>query len=155
MSKKKKNKIPQTVQLCKIFNFETAHALLNYDGLCKNIHGHSYKLYVTVEGIPLQKENHPKDGMVMDFKDLKKIVKEKIVTPFDHALVLNKKTPKKVVRPLQAMYEKVVLTSYQPTCENMLLDFAKKISPSLPKGARLVHLKLYETETSYASINYE
>ena len=127
-----------------------AHALLNYDGLCKNIHGHSYKLLVTVEGTPLKKENHPKDGMVMDFKDLKKIVKEKIITPLDHALVLNEKTPQEVVLVLQNNYEKLVIKPYQSTCENMLLEFAKLLSPLFPEGVKLVHLKLFETESSFA-----
>ena len=62
------------VQLTKQFDFEMAHALMNYDGHCKNIHGHSYKLYITVEGEPNPDEKSSKCGMVMDFGDLKKIV---------------------------------------------------------------------------------
>lgn len=81
------------VLVTKIFTFEMAHALLNYDGDCKNIHGHSYKLHVTILGKPLQNKEHPKNGMVMDFKALKTIVKAKIINPFDHALVLTKRPP--------------------------------------------------------------
>ena len=60
----------RTVKVTKIFTFEMAHALLDYDGACRNVHGHSYKLYVTIFGEPIQSPGHPKDGMVMDFKDL-------------------------------------------------------------------------------------
>ncbi len=139
-----------TIRLCKIFHFEMAHALLNYNGSCRNIHGHSYTLYVTVVGKPFQEENHPNDGMVMDFKVLKKIVKENITNPLDHALVLNNKTPNEVISSLQKMYEKVVVKPYQPTCENLLLEMSNILTPLLPTGVKLHHLKLHETATSYA-----
>ena len=56
--------------LTKIFHFEAAHALMGYDGRCRNIHGHSYEMRVTIKGMPLMDENNPKYGMVMDFGDL-------------------------------------------------------------------------------------
>ena len=59
------------VRISKEFNFDMAHALLGYDGLCKNIHGHSYTLVVTVTGAPVNDVNSPKNGMLIDFKDLK------------------------------------------------------------------------------------
>ncbi len=127
-----------------------AHALLGYHGSCRNIHGHSYTLFVTIIGKPLQEENHPNDGMVMDFKILKKIVKEKIINPLDHALVLNKRTPNDVISSLQKMYDKVIIKPYQPTCENLLLEMSIILSPLLPTGVKLHHLKLHETATSYA-----
>ena len=68
------------IRVTKFYDFEMAHALWNYDGLCKNIHGHSYKLFVTVIGEPINNENDNKNGMVIDFSDLKKIVKEKLLT---------------------------------------------------------------------------
>ena len=83
------------IRLTKAFTFETAHALYGYDGKCKNIHGHSYKLYVTVKGIPSQDSNDVKLGMVMDFGDLKKIVNEAVVDVFDHAILLNEDSPHK------------------------------------------------------------
>jgi 6-pyruvoyltetrahydropterin/6-carboxytetrahydropterin synthase len=67
-----------------------AHALKGYDGPCRNIHGHSYELYVTVIGKPLNDAGSPKNGMLMDFGDLKKIVRKCIVEEFDHGLVLNR-----------------------------------------------------------------
>ena len=82
-----------TIRITKEFSFETGHALYGYDGKCRNVHGHSYKLSVTVIGKPISKPGEVKLGMVIDFGDLKKIVKEEIVDPFDHATVFNKNTP--------------------------------------------------------------
>ena len=67
------------IRITKHFDFETAHALYGYDGKCKNIHGHSYHLHVTVIGIPIDDDQDPKNGMVMDFGDLKVIVKNEII----------------------------------------------------------------------------
>jgi len=78
------------IRLTKEFNFEMAHALWNYDGLCKNIHGHSYKLLVTVIGEAITDKKNPKLGMVMDFSDLKQIVKKEITEKYDHSIVLSK-----------------------------------------------------------------
>ncbi len=138
------------IRLTKIFTFETAHALWGYDGKCKNVHGHSYKLYVTVKGNPIDDLNHVKNGMVMDFGDLKSIVKEMIIEPFDHAVLLNAKSEhKKLGDNLIKEGHKVIFTDYQPTCENMLSDFAEKIQSRLPENVVLAKLTLYETETSY------
>ena len=82
-----------TIRITKQFSFETGHALYGYDGKCKNVHGHSYKLSVTVIGTPIDDSTNVKFGMVIDFGDLKKIVKEEIVDLFDHATVFNKNTP--------------------------------------------------------------
>ena len=77
-----------TIRVTKEFRFEMAHALAGHDGPCRNIHGHSYLLSVTLTGTPVNDPASPKNGMVMDFSDLKKIVDSAIVRPFDHALVL-------------------------------------------------------------------
>lgn len=139
------------IRLTKIFHFETSHALYGYDGKCKNIHGHSYSLYVTVIGKPIENVEHPKNGMVMDFGDLKAIVNEQIVTPFDHALLLNKNTPHRLLgEELMAKDHHVILLDYQPTCENMLLDFVKKLDTALPQNIELIALKLNETKSSYS-----
>ncbi len=67
------------IRITKQFSFETGHALYGYDGKCKNVHGHSYKLSVTVIGTPILDTTNVKYGMVIDFSDLKKIVREEIV----------------------------------------------------------------------------
>ncbi len=140
----------EKVRLTKIFTFETAHALFAHDGKCKNIHGHSYKFHVTIEGLPLNETNHPKNGMVMDFSDLKSIVNKEIIDKLDHALLLNANSNHKVLGDfLMKENHNIILVDYQPTCENMILDFKEKIKSNLPNNITLVKLILYETETSY------
>jgi len=138
------------VRISKQFRFEMAHALMGYDGPCKNVHGHSYEFIVTVKGEPIDNFNNPKLGMVMDFGDLKNIVRQQIIDVFDHALVLNNRTPKEVTDHLQQHFEKVILLDYQPTSEMMVDDFAKRIASRLPDTLMLVHVLLRETATSYA-----
>lgn len=141
-----------TIRITKKFSFETGHALYGYDGKCRNVHGHSYKLWVTVIGTPIEDTNHVKLGMVIDFNDLKKIVKEEIVDMFDHATVFNKNTPHvELAAQLQERGHHVLLVDYQPTSENMIADFAGRIQKKLPEDIKLHSLKLQETETSYAS----
>lgn len=143
-------KTPALIRITKEFKFEMAHALKGYDGPCKNIHGHSYGLKVTVAGLPIADENNPKLGMVMDFGDLKKIVRKVIVDKFDHALVLNKKIPGKLADELKGNFERIILLDYQPTSELMIVDFAERIQKELPKSITLKHLLLRETITAYA-----
>lgn len=138
-----------TIRLSKEFNFDMAHALLNYDGLCKNIHGHSYTLVVTVKGTPINDNSDAKNGMLIDFGDLKKIIKHEIVDEYDHALVLNENTATEVIDVLKRNFDKIVLSAYQPTTENMLADFAGRIKGLLPSNLMLYSLRLRETETSY------
>jgi len=139
------------IRITKQFNFETGHALYGYDGKCKNVHGHSYKLSVTVIGEPITDMNNVKFGMVIDFSDLKKIVKEDIVDVFDHATVFNQNTPHvELAKELQNRGHHVILVDYQPTSENMVVDFANKIIARLPKDIQLHSLKLQETESSFA-----
>ena len=140
-----------TIRITKQFNFETGHALYGYDGKCKNVHGQSYKLYVTVLGTPIADSSHVKYGMVIDFSDLKKIVKEEIVDLFDHATVFNKNTPHlELAKILSDRGHDVILVDYQPTSEMMVIDFAEKINRRLPKNINLFSIKLQETETSFA-----
>ena len=138
------------IRITKEFKFEMAHALMGYDGPCRNIHGHSYSLKVTVAGYPITDENHPKLGMVMDFGDLKKIVREAVIDEFDHALVLNKKMPNMLVDELKENFSTISLLDYQPTSELMVVDFADRIKKHLPENVKLIHLLLRETVTSYA-----
>ena len=140
-----------TIRITKQFSFETGHALYGYDGKCRNVHGHSYKLHVTVIGIPISDSNHVKFGMVIDFSDLKKIVKSKIVDVFDHATVFNKNTPHiELAKELKNRGHSVLLVDYQPTSEMMIIDFAQTISEELPSHVKLHSLKLQETDSSYA-----
>jgi len=138
------------IRITKEFKFEMAHALKGYDGPCRNIHGHSYELKVTIAGHPITDENNPKLGMVMDFGDLKQIVRKTIVDEFDHALVLYNKMPEALVTELKGNFERILILDYQPTSELMIVDFANRIKAELPEGISLKYLLLRETVTSYA-----
>ena len=139
------------IRITKQFSFETGHALFGYDGKCRNVHGHSYKLSVTVIGSPIIEKGAVKLGMVIDFSDLKKIVKEEIVDVFDHATVFNKNTPHiELAKELIDRGHSVILADYQPTSENMVIDFAAKIKERLPNNISLFSLRLQETDSSFA-----
>lgn len=138
------------IRITKEFKFEMAHALKGYDGPCKNIHGHSYRLFVTLIGEPLEDAQSPKNGMVMDYSLLKKLVKETITNQLDHALLLNATTADEEITTLKNMFSNIVLVPYQPTCENMLCDFASRIKSQLPINVKLHNLRLNETASSYS-----
>lgn len=112
------------------------HRLLGYEGKCAHIHGHNYVFEVSVTGKP----NHL--GLVIDFKDLKKAVKD-ILEPFDHALVLHEEDP---VADILRM-EKLVLLSVNPTAENFAsLVYGKLVDRNIPPHAVVVR----ETEDGWA-----
>lgn len=137
------------IRITKAYKFDMAHALPGHDGLCSNIHGHSYELLVTLIGEPINNPESPKYGMVIDFKDLKRIIKGLIVDELDHSMILRRDTPQDLLAAFQKHYERIVLVDYQPTSENMIIDFATRIQEALPEDVKLHHLKLWETVTSY------
>lgn len=136
------------LRVTKEFSFEMAHALKNYSGKCENIHGHSYHLAVSVKGPVLVDENAPKDGMVIDFGDLKRIVQEEILDVFDHALVMHVADERS--QSFGQAGTRMILTPFQPTCENLLVDFVSRIKAALQGDVRLVRMKLRETPASFA-----
>ncbi len=138
------------VRVTKQFDFEMAHALWNYDGPCRNLHGHSYRLSVTVTGHPVKDKSDPKHGMVIDFGDLKKMVTETVVNEFDHSVIISSDVPPASYSKMGVMFEKLRVVDYQPTCENMIVDFARRIKKKLPSGVELYSLRLQETATSFA-----
>jgi len=139
------------IRLTKIFHFDTGHALAGYDGKCRNVHGHSYTLEVTVMGEPIRDPENVKFGMVIDFGDLKTIVKKNVIDDYDHALVLNRNTSYKEIGDfLIERGHHILLVDFQPTGEMMIQDMAQRIAPHLPSSISLHSLKLYETGTSFA-----
>ena len=139
------------VRVTKQFKFETGHALYGHDGLCKNVHGHSYKLDVTIIGKPIVDMKNVKNGMVIDFGDLKTIVNPEIIEPFDHATVLNVNSPHvEIADEMEIRGHKIIRVGYQPTCEMMILDFAGRLTAKLPNHLLLYSLKLRETDTAFA-----
>ena len=138
------------IRVTKEFHFEMAHALWNYDGKCKHIHGHSYKLFVTIIGEPIKDADNPKLGMILDFGDLKTMVKEPVVDMLDHSLVLNKVAGPTIPDRSNQMYNKVHFFDFQPTVENLVVYIADTIKPKLPPGIDLYSVRLHETASAFA-----
>ena len=139
------------IRLTKEFSFEAAHSLEGYDGACREIHGHSYRLFVTVKGAPSTDEYDPKQGMVMDFGLLKRIVNEQIISQLDHSFIVRRSEQGFQLRDmLGEHYHNFVMVDYQPTCENLLSDFAERLLESRPDEVELYSLRLHETASSYA-----
>lgn len=134
------------IRITREFSFEMAHVLGGYDGLCREVHGHSYRLLVTVRGAVNEAEGSPKLGMVVDFGVLKRVVGELVVGRLDHALVLREG----FAGALDDMFERVVRVPFQPTCENLVEWLAGLIGGELPRGVELWSLRLYETANSFA-----
>ena len=135
------------LRLTKEFYFQMAHALSDYDGKCRNLHGHNYKLLVTIEGQPSEKDHDAKKGMVIDFGDIKKIVNEQVINLLDHTLMLPQNSPFTNIEGT-----KKLIVPFQPTCENILVYIAERLHGAFPQGVRLHALRLYETATSYAEL---
>jgi 6-pyruvoyltetrahydropterin/6-carboxytetrahydropterin synthase len=142
-------KMPK-IRVTKRFHFEMAHTLFEYDGLCRNIHGHSYNLEITLIGEPRKHPGHPKDGMVLDFGDLKNIVKSQVISRFDHALMVNRLIPEDQMELLKKTTERLIPVDFQPTSENIVTYIAQILQQHLPSGVSLFGIRLYETVTSYA-----
>ena len=135
------------IRVSKKFSFETAHALDMHDSKCRNIHGHSYKLTITVLGPVITDETKPDVGMVIDFTDLKNIVNQEVVDKLDHALILKSDSR---FKGIEAHNDKTIYVDYHPTCENLLQEIVEVVSAKLPKDVTLVYAKMYETANSYS-----
>lgn len=133
------------LRITRIFRFEAAHSLSDYDGSCRNIHGHSYKMHLTVSSIG------PKKGMLIDFKALKKIVEDAVIHELDHALMLMK-------NELNMAYAKNILTKIiwmeeEPTAEFLVNWMYQRIAPQLPLDVYLSNIRLFETENCYVDLS--
>lgn len=110
--------------LIKRFTFDSAHNLLRYKGKCERLHGHTYQLVVKLEGKP-----DPKDGMLMDFTDVKRLVTELVIDKMDHAYLND------IVK--------------QSTAENLAMWIWDELAPAFrSKTRKLYEIELWETATS-------
>lgn len=135
----------------RVFTFDSGHRLSNYEGKCKRLHGHTYKLEVTVEG------DLDKLGMVMDFGDLKILFNDYIDSKFDHKMILKKGDAlnEAIAKVLPKDDLSICWVDYNPTAENIASDIFNILKNALVSDVRLSGVKLYETPTSFAEINHE
>ncbi|MBO7277329.1 MAG: 6-carboxytetrahydropterin synthase [Bacteroidales bacterium] len=136
------------IRLTKEFRFEMSHALDEYQGLCRNLHGHSYKLFVTVIGEYVKNPQNNSSGMVLDFKKVKELIENSVINDFDHSIVLYKNSA--FANVIKETDTKMIMFDCQPTCENLIMEFHDRITKVLPEGIKLAKIKLHETETSFA-----
>lgn len=143
------------MKVTKQFEFEMAHMLAEHPSLCKNLHGHSYKLFVTVEG-PIV------DDMVVDFKNLKEVVKDAVVEPLDHCFAFNSNTTdefeKDLIDVVKKHNKKCFAFPWRTTCENMSKWMFESLNASLEMSKasyKVSKIRLYETSTSFADYEGE
>jgi 6-pyruvoyltetrahydropterin/6-carboxytetrahydropterin synthase len=125
-----------------------AHAIHGYNGACKDIHGHSYELHVSVSSLNVYKEYIPAPGLIIDFKAIKKLVKSNVIESFDHKLILSNAFL--LDHPSFSSQDNLWAWNAEPTAENILFYIKQVLSEKLPEEIKLDHLKLYETKESYA-----
>lgn len=131
------------MKIAKEFRWEMGHRLPEHFGKCKNIHGHSYKMLIELEG------DIQKNGMVMDYYDLKKIVNP-IVEKLDHAFLVYKED-KEIIEFLNKMNSKKVIVDFQSTVENICRYFIEEIKKiSFPKNIYKIKIRINETYDDFA-----
>ena len=136
------------IKLTKIFHFEMAHAIHGYAGSCKNIHGHSYELHISVGANFTETDFIVAPGFIIDFKEIKNLVQDSVIEQFDHRLLLSNDFIDK--NPSISTLENLVTFKVEPTAENLLLYIKEILKNVLPEKIKLVQLKLFETKDSYA-----
>jgi 6-pyruvoyltetrahydropterin/6-carboxytetrahydropterin synthase len=132
--------------ISKQFRWEMGHRLPFHEGLCKNIHGHSYEAHVILSGEP------DANGMVMDYYDMKLLIQDKL-DELDHSFLCNSSDT--VVREfLERNNLKMVLVEFPTTAENIARMLATHVVSNLPAGHRVdaVRLRVFETEKTFAEV---
>ena len=128
----------------KTVKFDAAHVLTNHQGLCKNLHGHTYRVDVSVA----RQDGEPGD-MVIDFKDLKRIATEVVCERFDHSFIYNTESPGEceIASVLEKHGMRVAPLPFRSTAENLARHFYERLAPRV---AGLVSVKVWETADSCA-----
>ncbi len=131
------------MKIAKEFHWEMGHRLPEHFGLCKNIHGHSYKMILTVEGEMNEQQ------MIIDYYDLEKIINP-IIQEFDHSFMVNK-NDNLVLEFLEKLNSKKVIVDFDATVENICLFVLNKIkAANLPENIKSISVRIYETQFDYA-----
>jgi 6-pyruvoyltetrahydropterin/6-carboxytetrahydropterin synthase len=131
------------MKIAKEFRWEMGHRLPEHFGKCKNIHGHSYKMIIELEG------EVGDSGMVMDYYDLKKVINP-IVEKLDHSFMVYDED-KEIISFLKKMESKMVVVDFQSTVENICKYFLNEVKKiNLPENIKKVSIRINETADDYA-----
>ena len=131
------------MKIAKEFHWEMGHRLPEHFGKCKNIHGHSYKMIVELEG------SLDENGMIMDYFDLKKIVKP-VIEEMDHAFMVYEKD-KEIIKFLESVNSKKIIVGFQSTVENICKYILTQIQKqSLPSNVNKLKVRIFESVDDYA-----
>ncbi|WP_439257711.1 MULTISPECIES: 6-carboxytetrahydropterin synthase QueD [unclassified Lonepinella] len=132
-------------KVSKEFSFDMAHILDGHDGKCQNLHGHTYKLQVEVSGDLVA--DGAKKGMVIDFTDVKTVVKRAILDPMDHAFIYDTTSQRecKIANLLNELNSKTFGIPVRTTAEEMARFMFNRLKTELPISA----IRLWETPTSF------
>jgi 6-pyruvoyltetrahydropterin/6-carboxytetrahydropterin synthase len=136
-------------KVSKEFKWEMSHRLPFHKGPCKNIHGHTYKLRIDLDGYP------DENGMLVDFYDMELIMRP-IIDSFDHCFLCDKDDTL-MLDFLTANCFKTLVLPYTSTSENIAKYIAEKAMPEFKKIKSLtkIYIRLFETEDVFAEINEE
>lgn len=131
------------MKIAKEFNWEMGHRLPFHNGKCKNLHGHSYKMMLELEG------ELDKNGMIMDYYDVKFIVGS-IIEELDHAFMVCE-SDVEVIEIVKKLKTKHIITDFQSTAENICRYILGKIKKTdIPSNITKVKVKVMETDNTYA-----
>ncbi|MBF0804172.1 MULTISPECIES: 6-carboxytetrahydropterin synthase QueD [unclassified Neisseria] len=135
------------MKITKIFTFDSSHMLNGHDGKCRNLHGHTYSLEITVSDGLI--EAGAKAGMVMDFADLKTLVEQHIIEPFDHAFLYHGANAREsqIAALLEGWQMKTLRLPRRTTAENLSVEIYSRLKAA---GLPVCSVKLWETPASCA-----
>ncbi|MDX1741710.1 MAG: 6-carboxytetrahydropterin synthase [Rhodothermales bacterium] len=135
------------MRVAKNFGWESAHRLLSHAGLCKNLHGHSYRMTVIMQGEP------DGDGIVIDFQDIKRLLKP-LVDSWDHATLISK-SDTDLIDVIEGLGDRYVVLPFETTAENLcryvadhLLREGSKVVAA--RGITQITVRIHETDSCFA-----
>ncbi len=140
------------ILVTKSIEWDMGHRIPNHNGKCRHPHGHRYKLEVTLEGKIITTPKSPFEGMVLDFKDFKSILKEEIYHKLDHKFMISECDTdfSLLIRHSPELAKGFMVVPFIPTAENIVEWCYEQINNKMPPNVRVHRCRLFETPTSQA-----
>ena len=136
--------------------FDAGHRIPDHRSLCRHLHGHRYVLEVTVAGDVTLQDGNPRNGMVLDFSEVKSVMRSTIVDIWDHAFLVYR-GDEQIRDFLDSLPDhRTVVLDVVPTAENLAAEAFRLLAPRIAelceKSLRLENLRLYETPNCWADV---